>query len=155
MRFYKYIIIGWLVIFGVSFSLRFIGSNEKKIQKVFRNIKTEFAAPVSDNVFETAAVILKILSNFSKDYSGGMENFRVDSENGLREGVSYLVQSFSPLISELKFNKIEINKNTAEVILDVEIISSRSTGILKNNYSFQIKMIKDKGKWLIQSSEQV
>ncbi len=155
MRFYKYIIIGWLVIFGISFSLRFIGSKEKKIQKVFRNLKTEFAKPFSDNVIETATTILKILSYFSKDYSGGMENFRVDSENGLREGVSYLVQSFSPVISELKFNKIEINENTAEVLLKVIIISSRSPRVLKSNYTFQIKMIKDKGKWLILSSDQV
>lgn len=155
MRYYKYILIGWLIVFGIFFILRFVGTDETRIKKVFLNIKTEFAKTNSNHLIETATTILKILSSFSTDYSGVMENFRIDNENGLREGVSYLVQSFSPVNSELKFGKIEINKDSAAVFLDVAIINCRSPGILKDHYSFQINMIKNKGKWLIHSSEQL
>ncbi|MBN2144644.1 MAG: hypothetical protein JW774_08485, partial [Candidatus Aureabacteria bacterium] len=79
----------------------------------------------------------------------------IDDERELRESVSYLVQSFSPVESGLQFGPIGINKNKASVLLHVEIKNCRIPGALKNIYVFQISMIKDKGKWLIRSSDEI
>lgn len=154
-RYYRFILLGWLLSAGFFLLFRFLGSDEKKIRNTFEEIRTSLANPPSDNLFQTATGILQILSNFSEDYSGKMEALSIRGQSELKETIACILQSFSPLDIGIFYKHIEIKNKTAVLSLEIKIIKARSQEQLKSSYQLEIQMKKEKGKWLISSSKEV